>query len=354
MPGVEPAQGRTDPTVAAAAPLAWLGVALIGLMLVCAGVIVDVYRHEHGQAAAALFSRSNPGVFIASAGILLLTAGLLVAVSSLALGGAGSARVALVRGSALVGAWVAVATVAASALTYAATADLTVGHEGRTPSAAAPAGPAETSADGPPGVLLRGTLMLDGAPLNARFLGARVQRDGLVTACQQTIRAVVDGRFEIGVLADSAVRGCGAPGAQIVLWTYVDDAYFFSRETLPWPGDGASAAFDADFASDAPAGATSPVTEFKGGLRDRSGAKLPPGTVVEAYAGDVLCGVTSLRNGVATEMLYTLIVAGPESIPECAVDATLTFRLDGAPTIETAVNDLSRGAGAHELNLTAR
>lgn len=218
-----------------------------------------------------------------------------------------------------------------------------------TPVAAEPTAPGANEA-----VRLSGTLTLDGAPLEARFLGARVIRNGLAAACQNTIPAVMTGRYEITVASDAEARGCGAPGAEILLWTFTNDVYFFSNETTPWPGSGGTATFDASFSSAASGGASKPVTEFKGHLFDREGGELPGGTVVEAYAGDVRCGVTSLRHGDQVERFYTLIVAGPEAVAGCDEGATLTFRLDGDPAVETAVNDLGAGSEGHELNLTVK
>lgn len=200
---------------------------------------------------------------------------------------------------------------------------------------------------------LHGALTLDGAPVEAEFLGVRVIRDGLSAACQDTIPAVFQRYYEVKVVADAEVRGCGAPGGELLLWVYTDDTFLYSQETLPWPGNGATATFDATFSSDAPAGASLPATEFKGHLFDRHGGRLPGGTVVEAFVGDVRCGVTSLRYGDVTEGYYTLIVAGPESVPGCTEGATLSFRLSGAPAVETAINDLAGGGeNRPDLDLT--
>jgi hypothetical protein len=224
-------------------------------------------------------------------------------------------------------------------------------------SSTATTAPVATETPGAPGaeerVTLTGLLTMDGVPLEAEFLGVRVMRDGLAAACQLTIPDVAFGNYEIAVASDTEVRGCGAPGAEILLWAYADDAYAFSSETLPWPGSGTGAAtFDATFSSTAREGASKPVTEFKGHLFDRQGGELPAGTVVEAYVGDVVCGVTSLRYGEDVERFYTLIVAGPEAVPGCTQGATLAFRLDGEPAAETALNDLGSGTQGHELNLT--
>ena len=202
---------------------------------------------------------------------------------------------------------------------------------------------------------LSGTITLDGVPLDAPFLGARViSNDGLAAACQDDIPAVTAGRYEIQVASDGEVRGCGAPGARVVLWIFAGDRYFFSTTAVPWPDEGSDARFDAAFSSPEPLGSSTPVTEFKGRLRDANGADLPAGTVVEAYAGDTRCAVTSLRPVEQTEGFYTLIVAGPDAVPGCDRDAPLSFRLDGKQAVETAVNDLASGAGGHELDLTLK
>jgi hypothetical protein len=204
-------------------------------------------------------------------------------------------------------------------------------------------------------VTLSGNLTLDGVPLETQFLGARVMREGRVAACQDAIPAVIGGEYELPVAAAAEVRGCGVPGAEIVLWAHVsDDLFVFSNETIAWPGDGGEAKFDATFSLADPAGATGPVTELKGLLFDADGKMLPGGSVVEAFIGETLCGETSLRHADATEGYYTLIVVGPQSIPACAEGASIAFRIDGAPADGTAVNDLGAGTNGEEVNLTLR
>jgi hypothetical protein len=239
---------------------------------------------------------------------------------------------------------IAVAAIATAALSAACDADN--GGDAGGPSPVAPAA-------GHP-LTLRGALTLDGRPLEAEFLGARVLSDGLTGACQLEIPRVTQGGYEIDVASDAQVRGCGQPGADVLLWTFVADRYLFSTETAPWSDESSVVAFDGEFSSEAPDGASEPVTEFKGHLFAADGSALPAGTVVEAFADDVRCGVTSLRPPEATEGFYTLIVAGPESISGCASDATLAFRLDGEPAAETAINDLGSGGRGHELDLTQR
>jgi hypothetical protein len=139
----------------------------------------------------------------------------------------------------------------------------------------------------------------------------------------------------------------------MLLWAYIGDRFVFSQETAPWPGSGASATFDATFSTADPLGAGAPVTELKGLLYDAENVSLPAGTVVEAYIGETLCGVTSLRYADATEGYYTLFVSGPELVPACAEGAEITFRLGGKPAAQIAVNDLNASAEAErEVDLT--
>jgi pimeloyl-ACP methyl ester carboxylesterase len=196
-------------------------------------------------------------------------------------------------------------------------------------------------ADAVPGaadrVVLHGSLTLDGAPLEAPYLGAIMQRDGLITPCQYTLPSVENGRYEIVVRADAEASGCGAPGAEIVLWAFAQNQTLYSRESLAWPGDGAAATFDASFSASAPDAGVLPTSDFVGDVFRRDGERLPPGTRVEAYVGDVRCGVASTaRTGNYSG--YILSVVGPDSVTGCYRDATLTFRIDGQRATTTAVN----------------
>ena len=82
--------------------------------------------------------------------------------------------------------------------------------------------PGTPEADRVPGarrrVVLYGKLRLEGAPFDARFLGAVVRRkDGLVTPCQLELSSVRRGRYRITVMADREASGCGVRGARIAL-----------------------------------------------------------------------------------------------------------------------------------------
>jgi hypothetical protein len=198
--------------------------------------------------------------------------------------------------------------------------------------------------------VLRGRLTLDGAPFDARWVGAVVRRAGLVTPCQYTLPPVRAGRYEITVLADAEARGCGGPGAQIVLWTFARNQRLFAGAAVPWPGNGRTATRDLRFSTSAPQGAAPPTTDFAGGVYRRDGWPLGPGTRVEAYAGATRCGVASVRR-TGNFSGYILAVVGPGSVAGCRRGARLTFRIDGRRALDTAVNEPGRG---RSLDLTRR
>ena len=209
--------------------------------------------------------------------------------------------------------------------------------------------PGSTSAAAQERATLLGALTVDGRPLEADFLGAVVIHDGLVNACQAVIVPVRGGGYEIEVIADAEARACGAPGGQIVLWTNVGNGNIYSAETLPWPGGGQTT-FNASFSTSVPDGASVPATEFYGHVARADGTRLGPGTVVEAYVGDTLCGVGTVLDYSGDEA-FVLSEAGPQ-VAGCAKDATITFRADGAQATETATNDLARGSTGHQIELT--
>lgn len=198
-------------------------------------------------------------------------------------------------------------------------------------------------------VVVRGNATVDGDSFDARFLGAMVQRDGLITPCPG-LTAVNDGRYEITVMADAEARGCGAPGARIILWTFVEEQRLQRSTTVRWPGNGETTTFDARFSTAAPDGAAPPTMGFVGEVYDRHGRHLPPGTRVEAYVGGTRCGVASVRR-TGSFSGFSLAVVGPDSVPECEAGATVSFRIGGRPAAETAVNE---PGGETSLDLSLR
>lgn len=189
-------------------------------------------------------------------------------------------------------------------------------------------------------ITIRGTATLDGAPLDADFLGAVVRRDGLITPCQSGIPGVDRGRYVITVLAERAGSGCGRRGAEVLLWTFAGDTKLYSTASLAWPPRTQGARFDPQFSTAMASGAAPAVTELSGEVFDRDGRRLPPGTRVEALIGNTRCGVASVRQSESFTG-YVLAVVGPQSINGCAQDGQITFLIDGRPATETSVNGLS-------------
>jgi pimeloyl-ACP methyl ester carboxylesterase len=200
----------------------------------------------------------------------------------------------------------------------------------------------------PPGsqVTIQGRARLDGRPLTARWIGAVVVHDGLVTACNVTLPPSEEGRYEIAVFTEEASAGCGRPGAQVVLWTFAGDQTLNATAALPWPSDSAATSFDVDFATGDPSGAVGTHTGVSGEVYDDGGHRHPTGTRVEAFVGSTLCGVASVRdNG-----FFILSVSGPDAVPGCTAGGEVRFEVDGRPATETAVNAPDQPA---HLDLTA-
>jgi pimeloyl-ACP methyl ester carboxylesterase len=197
--------------------------------------------------------------------------------------------------------------------------------------------------------VVRGNLTLDGVPFDARFLGAIVRRNGLVTPCQYKLSSVENGRYEITVVAKAERSGCGMRGAEILLWTSAQNQILYSREALPWPGKERTASFDASFSTAAPDGAAPPTLELGGEVFKRDGHQSPAGTRIEAFVGDTRCAVASVRR-TGSFSGYSLDIVGADSVPGCDRGATLTFRINGRRATQTAINEPGRD-GAFDLTL---
>jgi hypothetical protein len=207
--------------------------------------------------------------------------------------------------------------------------------------------PGSPEADAVPGahdrVVVRGTATLDGAPFDARYLGAIVRSAGLVTPCQSSLPPITNGRFEITVLAAAEADGCGRPGAEIVLWAFANDKQVWSERAVGWPTSGHVVSFAATFSSATPRGTQRFTTEFSGELSRPDGHQLPPGTRIEAFVGHTRCGVASVQR-TGNYAGFILSVVGPDSIAGCLRGATITFRVDDRPAAETRVNNGEGGS----------
>ena len=196
-------------------------------------------------------------------------------------------------------------------------------------------------------VTFRGRASLDGRPLTARWLGAVVVHDGLVTPCNVTLPPSHDGRYEIDVYTDEGSAGCGRPGAKVVLWTFVDGVKLNATAALPWPETSGATSLDIVFTTADPNGAGGTVTELSGEVYDDDSAdRHEAGSRVEAYVGSTLCGVASVRDS----GFYILAVAGPGTIAGCTTGGRLRFEVDGHHATETATNTPDQ---ASHLDLTA-
>jgi pimeloyl-ACP methyl ester carboxylesterase len=187
-------------------------------------------------------------------------------------------------------------------------------------------------------VTLEGRATVDGAPLDARWLGAVVRRDdGLLTPCNVGLPPSTNGRYRIRVYSADGSAGCGTRGAAVLLWTYVNDVKLYATTAVAWPRAHSTRA-DVAFDTAAPLGAAPPVTELGGEVYDQHGRRYRAGTRVDALVGSTTCGVASIR----ASGYYILTVAGPDSVPGCATGADVTFRVDGRAATETAVNSPDR------------
>src|SRR5206468_915011 len=106
---------------------------------------------------------------------------------------------------------------------------------------------------------------------DAPYLGAVVERHGLVTPCQHTLPRVRNGRYKITVLAQTEASGCGARGAEIFLWTFVQDQIVYSSQSVRWPANGTTARFLPSFSIAIPDGGVGPIVGFAGEVFDRRG-----------------------------------------------------------------------------------
>jgi pimeloyl-ACP methyl ester carboxylesterase len=204
-------------------------------------------------------------------------------------------------------------------------------------------------------IIIRGVITLDGEPFDGYLLDAVVRKDGLERACDfEAYLSVSGGHYEMTLAGDGEAHGCGAPGAEVFITVYGGEQLVASQEAIDWPADEAELSFDATFLSEDPDGVGGPTTSFRGSVLDSSGETLPPGTVIEAYVGETLCGVGSLAPvamGTAGPETYEIRVVGPESVPGCEEGGAVSFRVDGESAEQTGVNDFAEDPHGLELTL---
>ena len=198
-------------------------------------------------------------------------------------------------------------------------------------------------------VMVSGNVTVDGsAPRTGMIIATVRGADGLSRHCALESGFIHNGRYELPVAADEELRGCGVPGAQIFLTFDPFGQGSTSQELLDWPATGRELTFDATFSTTDP-GVGRRGTVFFGEALDAAGNTLAPGTLIEAFAGETRCGVSSVPY-LFDPTFYELLVVGPEAIPSCAEGAQLSFQIDGELIEETAVHDFA----GRNLTLTAR
>ena len=191
-------------------------------------------------------------------------------------------------------------------------------------------------------IVVRGSATLDGEPFDAQFMGAVVRHDGLVTPCQGNIPAVRRGRFEITVLGATDGRGCGTPGADVLLWTFTNKQLYSTR-AVAWPSTGRAVNFDPTFSTATPNGDSQATSPFSGEVFDARGRRLGSGARVEAFVGGTKCATASVRRA-GDFVGYIINVVGPDSIAGCVRNGTITFWVNDRQANQTARNSLDRGA----------
>ena len=114
----------------------WFGMAIAGMLIVFAGLVVDAYRHNHSAAEESLLSLGNPGHLLAAIGLAITSLAVLAGLSVAALKGATTADHAIRRFVPVTGAWVVLTTMAIASVTYIGASGVTIGHShGATTSA---------------------------------------------------------------------------------------------------------------------------------------------------------------------------------------------------------------------------
>lgn len=212
----------------------------------------------------------------------------------------------------------------------------------------------DSTADLVPGaaerVTLSGTVSIDGEPAAGQFFWLEAHRDGRRAACSfpgDVVRG--GGAYERVIAAEDEVPGCGAPGADIYGAIHRNGTTYYAGP-IPWPQTAELIGVDLRFSTAGDGPALPDYTTIFGTVLDGEGRHISPGATIEAYVGDVLCGVSAL-SPVEMDFLgadrYDLLVGGPESIPGCDFDRMLVLKVDGVAVAQVVPND----RGAHAVDL---
>ena len=199
-------------------------------------------------------------------------------------------------------------------------------------------------------VTVQGTVTIDGSLAGPdTFFWMDVSKDGLRQACSFSGDPIVAGHYQLTVAGEGELHGCGAPDKKLRLVVFVKDKQLVSLP-LDWP-TGRETTLDAALETAAATDATA-FTPVFGGVISADGKHMPPGTRVEAYAGESLCAAASVPPVVmpfSDPDSYLLLIPGPAAITACTKDASLTFRVDGKAVPATSTNDFDQNG--HSLDL---
>jgi len=130
----------------------WFSVAIVGMLVVFAGLAVDGYRHNHGATEESLLSLGNPGHLLAAIGLVVTSVAILLGLSVASLKGATTVEHAVRRFVPVTAAWVVLAAMAIGSVTYIGASGVTIGHSHSAASGVAADSPHVASADDAGGV----------------------------------------------------------------------------------------------------------------------------------------------------------------------------------------------------------
>ena len=188
-----------------------------------------------------------------------------------------------------------------------------------------------------------GTITLDGEPADGGFLWIDVITDGRRTACTYNNAFFDQGRYTTIVAGSDELPECGSEGRTLQLM-FFEDGVRYGGPAVPWPAGETALTIDAAL-TQADVAADAEIGTFLGGqLLDADGNELPPGTTVEAYIGNALCGSYTVSSVV---MIFEqgdgwgFPVPPQSEAPACAEGAEIKFRINGEPVEGTATHNLT-------------
>jgi len=190
---------------------------------------------------------------------------------------------------------------------------------------------------------LSGRIAIDGTPSDdGRFLWFEANNSGMRVLCSFPGDVVRGGEYERTVASAEEAAGCGETGSAIYGVIWEQDALRFSAPIVWQPGGG-SMVTDLAFSTTAAVIIPADDTPVYGTVLDAHGEHLGPGTRIEAYIGETLCGVGSLTPVVmefSGPDSFDVLVAGPESVAGCERNAKVRFTVDGREVAATAINNI--------------